>query len=172
MNFAKQLVAIDKEKANSRGDILLKFIKWLSIIIMFVLIAGSLFLFSEIHITSNGATFQDKSALYNKMNIIIDTPNVPAKINPIVAIVDASEPYPAHVFNYDRINVEYQLMTATAGGHRLSKEPVYIVAFVSTKGWSGPGGPAGSHNVLPLKHESNTVVDANTGEILFGFAYR
>ena len=61
-------------------------------------------------------------------------------------------------------------MKPTAGGHGLSKEPVYIASFKSNKGWSAPsGGPAGSHIVLPLKHEFNAVVDANTGEKLFGF---
>ncbi|WP_088224692.1 hypothetical protein [Desulfosporosinus sp. FKB] len=152
---------------------MLKFFKWLSIIVVFVLIAGSLFLFAKIHIASNGATFQDKSAL-NRMNTIIETTNASAKINPIVAIVDAVKTYHIWVFSEDRINVEYQLMTdPAAGGHRLSKEPVYIVSFISNKGWSGPsGGPKGSHVVLPLHHEFNTVVDANTGEALFAFAYR
>lgn len=152
---------------------MLKFFKWLLIFIVFGLIAGSLLLFAKIHIATNGVTFQDKSAL-SRMNIIIENPKASAKINSIVAIVDAAKIYHIRVFSQDRINVEYQLMTDTAaGGHSLSKEPVYIVSFVSNKGWSGPsGGPKGSHDVLPLHHELNTVVDAKTGETLFGFAYR
>ncbi|WP_158291458.1 hypothetical protein [Desulfosporosinus sp. Sb-LF] len=48
-----------------------------------------------------------------------------------------------------------------------------MVSFKSNKGWSAPsGGPARSRIVLPLKHEFNTVVDANTGETLSGFEYR
>lgn len=110
--------------------------------------------------------------LLNKANIIIETPNASAKINPIFAIVDVVKSYNTRVFNQDRINVEYQLMTATAGGHSLSKEPVYIVSFVSNKGWSGPSrGPIGNDNTF-LHHEFNTVADANTGETLFAFAYR
>lgn len=157
---------------NPRGDNLLKFIKWLSILILLVLIAGSLFLYSKVHIASNGATFQYKSAL-NKMNIIIETPNSSAKINSIVAIVDAVKTYHPRVLYLDRINVEYQLMTATAGGHNLSKEPVYIVSFISSKGSISSGGPIGNHNVkLPINHEFNTIIDADTGETLFGFEYR
>ncbi|GAB6174454.1 hypothetical protein JCM15765_39320 [Paradesulfitobacterium aromaticivorans] len=110
----------------------MRLIKWLSMIILLVLVIGSLFLFSKVHIASNGVTYQDKTAL-NSMNIIIDTPNAPAKINPIVAIVDAVKTYHPRLFSLDRINVEYQLMTATAGGHSLSKEPVFIVSFVSNK---------------------------------------
>ena len=91
-------------------------------------------------------------------------------MDPIIAIVDAVKIYHTQVFTLDKINVEYQLMTATAGGHSLSKEPIYIVSFKSNKVGSAPsGGPAGSHIVLPLKHEFNAVVDANTGEKLFGF---
>lgn len=115
-----------------RGENYVRLIKWLSMIILLVLVIGSLFLFSKVHIASNGVTYQDKTAL-NSMNIIIDTPNAPAKINPIVAIVDAVKTYHPRLFSLDRINVEYQLMTATAGGHSLSKEPVFIVSFVSNK---------------------------------------
>jgi hypothetical protein len=141
-------------------------------IILLVLVVGSLILYFKVHIVSNGATFQDKTAL-NEMNIIIDTSTVPAKINPIVAIMEAVKTYHPRIFNLDKITVEFQLMTSTAGGHSLSKEPVYIVSFVSNKGWSGPsGGPIGNQNALTLHHEFNTVVDANTGEILYGFEYR
>lgn len=151
---------------------MLKVIKWLSMVILLVLVAGSLILYFKVQIASNGATFQDKTAL-NKMSIIIDTPTFPAKINPIVAIVNAVKTYHSRVFNLDRITVEYQLMTATAGGHSLTKEPVYIISFVSNKGLSVPsGGPIGNHNVLPSNHEFNTVIDANTGETIFGFEYR
>ena len=107
------------------------------------------------------------------MNIIIETPNASAKINSIVAIVDAVKTYHPQVFYLDRINVEYKLMTSTAGGHNLSKRPVYIVSFISKKGSVPSGGPIGNHNVkLPLNHEFNTIIDADTGETLFCFEYR
>lgn len=43
-------------------------------------------------------------------------------MDPIIAIVDAVKTYHTQVFTLDKINVEYQLMTATEGGHSLSKE--------------------------------------------------
>lgn len=151
---------------------MLKLIKWLSIATLLILVAGSSFLFSKVHIATNGDTFQNKAAL-NKSNITIDTPNLPAKINPVIAILDAVKTYHPRVFNLSKITVEYQMMTASAGGHSLSMEPVYIVSFVSNKGWSGPsGGPIGNNNPLPLNHEFNAVIDAKTGETLFGFEYR
>lgn len=62
-------------------------------------------------------------------------------------------------------------MTATAGGHSLINEPVYIVSFVSTKGYSVSAGPSVNQKLFP-HHEFNTVVDANNAETLFGFEYR
>lgn len=69
------------------------------------------------------------------------------------------------------INVEYQLMTGTVGGHALTKEPVYIISFMSNKGNSVPAGPIGNEKVY-IHHEFNTIVDANNGETLFGLEYR
>jgi hypothetical protein len=157
---------------NLRGENLLKLIKWLFIVTLLILVAGSSSLFSKVHIATNGDTFQDKAAL-NKVNILIVAPNLSAKINPVIAILDAVKTYHPRVFNLSKITVEYQMMTASAGGHSLSMKPVYIVSFVSNKGWSGPsGGPIGNDNPLPLNHEFNTVVDARTGETLFSFSYR
>lgn len=166
---------------NPRGDNLLKFIKWLSTIILLILIAGGLFLFSKVHLASNGVTYQDRTFL-SQASIKIDVPNSSAKITPLLAIISAIKTYGPPRLAYDeRINVEYQLMTTSIGGHSLLKEPVYIVSFVSEKGYSVPNGRLklggseltdGLTNSKVLVHEFNTVVDAYTFETLFGFQYR
>jgi hypothetical protein len=148
----------------------LKIIKKLLVLILVIVVMAGLFLISKVHITSTDSTYQDKAA-WSKGNIIIESPIEPAKINPIVAIASAVKTYHTQIFLIDKINVEYQLMTGTAGGHTLTKESVYIVSFWTNKGNSVPAGPIGNEKVF-THHEFNVVVDANNGETLFALEYR
>lgn len=148
----------------------MKLIKRLVTIIVLIVASASLFLIAKVHIASSGSSSQDKAA-WSKSNIIIESSNEPARINPIVAVVSAVRTYHTHVFRIDKINVEYQLVTGTAGGHTLTKEPVFIISFWSNKGNSVPAGPIGNEKVY-MHHEFNVVVDANNGETLFAVEYR
>ncbi|MCZ8514129.1 hypothetical protein O9H85_17190 [Paenibacillus filicis] len=52
---------------------------------------------------------------------------------------------------------------------KLNDTPVYIVTF---KGITKKGHVSSIKQKVPVNHEYNLVIDANSGEVLYGFSYR
>ncbi|KEO81268.1 hypothetical protein [Tumebacillus flagellatus] len=136
--------------------------------------------------SANGLSTAHAAAHLEKMHIQLEKPSSNPKIDEKAAISKAKQKFSKWAEDATETTVEYQLMTnpdyqmfspealsknpkLKAAGH-MEKLPVYIVSF---KGMSYAGHiPQGFTGDIPIHHEYNVVVDAETGEPLIGFSYR
>ncbi len=103
-----------------------------------------------------------------QLGMKLDAPTSKASISGFTAIVNAWKSF--HTTGFDRITVEYQLITAAPQG--INKLPAYIVSFRNDKGRLEPStGPPGSSHMY-LMHEFNVIVDATTGHVIEAIQYR
>jgi hypothetical protein len=136
-------------------------------------------------VNADVTTNQDIKQL-QMQHIILDIPKVNSKISKDEAILKAKEAFPQWANDATETMVEYHLVSNDdfqmfsdnakeknadiKSKNHLDKVPAYIVSF---KGMSYQGHvPSGFKGVVPVHHEYNVIVDAMSGEPLYGFSYR
>jgi hypothetical protein len=109
-------------------------------------------------------TKQDLSSL-SEMNITLENTNITPNISANQAIESAIKTFGKRSTN---INVEYYLITSYPG---MIRTPAYIVSFEDTP-YSFVSVPYGFKGKIPVHHEYNVIVNAETGKAMIGFSYR